>query len=209
LGSSIGAGLTKSLKKKGPKGSKTYITEYDIDVQEHVEALKCTPKPLRVSGIEEPTLEVSLLMDCTSSMQSWIDRAKETLIQIIDKVVKDCEEDGQLKVRISFVGYRDIKDKNRFTILPFTDDIQSVKAFINNSHASGGNDIPEDMQGGLKLCLLQDWTEEASKRVIIITDAPPHGTRYHDTSDDFPEGSPDGIELESLMQEFAQKEIEF
>ena len=35
--------------------------------------------------------------------------------------------------------------------------------------------MPEDMQGGLKLCLLQDWTEEAVKRVVIITDAPPHG----------------------------------
>jgi len=78
---------------------------------------------LRESGIEEPTLEISLLMDCTSSMQSWINRAKETLIQIVEKVVKDCEEDGKLSVRISFIGYRDIKDKNRFSILPFTDDI--------------------------------------------------------------------------------------
>ena len=66
------------------------------------------------------------------------------------------------------------------------------------------------MQGGLKLSLLQDWTEEASKRVIIITDAPPHGTKYHNEGiDDFPKGSPDGIVLEDLMKEFAQKEIEF
>jgi hypothetical protein len=70
-------------------------------------------------------------MDCTASMQNWIDRAKETLIEIIDKVVKECEEDDNLSVRMTFVGYRDINDHNIFEILPFTDDIAKVKAFIS------------------------------------------------------------------------------
>lgn len=78
---------------------------------------------MRQSGIETPSLDVCLLMDCTSSMQVWIDRAKETLIEIVDKVVKECQEDGDLTVRISFVGYRDINDKDRFSVLPFTADV--------------------------------------------------------------------------------------
>ena len=60
-------------------------------------------------------------------------------------------------------------------MLPFSDKIDEVKTYISKVCAIGGNDLPEDMQGGLKLCLLQDWTEEAIKRVVIITDAPPHG----------------------------------
>ena len=114
-------------------------------------------------------------MDCTGSMQKWIDRAKETLIEIVDKVVKECEEDVDLTVRISFVGYRDIGDTDIFEILPFTNDITKVKTFIGQAIADGGSDIPEDVQGGLKMSLLQDWTQEAAKRVILITDAPPHG----------------------------------
>jgi len=58
-----------------------------------------------------PTLELALLMDCTSSMSSWIAKAKETLNEIIDKVVEECKQEGNLKVRVCFVGYRDIKDQ--------------------------------------------------------------------------------------------------
>lgn len=67
------------------------------------------------------------------------------------------------------------------------------------------------MQGGLKLSLLQDWTEEASKKVVLITDAPPHGKKYHTygVSDSYPEGSPDGLVIEDLMKEFADRDIEF
>ena len=157
-----------------------------------------------------PTLELGLLMDCTSSMSSWIKKSKETLVEIIDKVIKECEEDGQLKCRVSFVGYRDIKDTRRFELMPFNEDIQAVKKFINGVSADGGADEPEDMQGGLKLCLLQDWTEEAAKRVVIITDAPPHGKQYHNgCGDDYPKGSPEGIVIEDLMKEFCKKDIDF
>lgn len=49
-------------------------------------------------------LELGLLCDCTSSMWSWIDRAKKTLQEIISNVVSSTEG---LKVRVSFIGYRD------------------------------------------------------------------------------------------------------
>ena len=50
-------------------------------------------------------LELGLLLDCTSSMSLWIDRAKKTLIEIVKNVVDSCE--GKLKVRVCFIGYRD------------------------------------------------------------------------------------------------------
>jgi len=114
-------------------------------------------------------------MDCTASMQSWIDKAKETLNEIIDKVIEECKEEGNLKVRVCFIGYRDIKEAERFRVLEFTENIDQVREFIKQSHAIGGGDAPEDVQGGLKLALLQDWTEEATRRVFLICDAPCHG----------------------------------
>jgi len=91
--------------------------------------------------------------------------------------------------------------------MSFSDNIDSVKKFIQDTKAEGGADEPEDLQGGLKLALLQDWTEEATKRVFIISDAPCHGKKYHNSRDDYPQGSPDGLILEDLMKEFCKKEI--
>ncbi len=95
-------------------------------------------------------LDLCLLLDCTSSMSSWIERSKDTLKQIIDHVKN---ENPGLTVRVCFVGYRDIRDSERFTIQPFTDNIDQVKSFIANTRATGGADFPEDVQGGFNKAL--------------------------------------------------------
>jgi len=43
----------------------------------------------------------------------------------------------------------------------------------------------------------------------MIMDAPCHGKKYHSCSDDYPNGSPEGLVLEDLIKEFCKKEIEF
>ena len=102
--------------------------------------------------------------------------------------------------------------KRRFDVMPFSESIEEVKQFINQrAKVFGINDDPNDMQGGLKLSLLQDWTEEAVKRVVIISEMPPHGKKYHTVEHKsyFNEnGSPDGIQIEDLMQEFQKKDID-
>lgn len=96
-------------------------------------------------------LEIGLLLDCTSSMGSWIERAKTTLTQIVQNVVDSA--DGNLQVRVCFVGYRDHCDTERFTIHEFTDDIAKLKTFISTVKAIGGGDFPEDVVGGQRKCL--------------------------------------------------------
>jgi len=57
---------------------------------------------------------------------------------------------------------------------------------------------------------MQDWTEEASKRCVLICDAPPHGKKYYTSAgDNWPNGSKEGLILEDLMKEFCKKDIEF
>ena len=80
-------------------------------------------------------LDLCLLLDCTGSMASWIQRSKDTLNEIIDTVKAN---NPGLFVRVSFVGYRDIKDHPRFSIQEFSDDLQAVKKFIATVNASGG-----------------------------------------------------------------------
>lgn len=139
-------------------------------------------------------------------MSSWIDRAKKTLQEIITNVVTST--DG-LKVRVSFVGYRDHCDSERFSIQPFSDDITQVRDFIAKTQATGGGDIPEDVVGGLRKCLDLDWTAGSSRQVFLICDAPCHGTEYFTGYDSYPNGSPEGHKLEPLMREFRDKGIDF
>ena len=127
-------------------------------------------------------------------MRSWIERSKDTLKQIIDHVKA---ENTGLAVRVCFIGYRDIRDRERFTIQPFTDDIDKVKQFIAKTNAEGGADFPEDVQGGLNKALQQDWGLSSVKQVFLICDAPGHGKDLTggDCGDDFPNGSPDGLKV--------------
>ena len=83
-------------------------------------------------------------------MSSWIERAKKTLKEIINNVVASTEG---LQVRVSFIGYRDHKDTVRFSIQPFSDNVDLVKNYIANVRAEGGGDAPEDVVGGLRKCL--------------------------------------------------------
>ena len=79
---------------------------------------------------------------------------------------------------MSFLGYRDIKDKKRFEIKDFTDDFDSLENFISGINAEGGDDVPEDIAGALNQALNLSWRKNSAKFCILIADAPCHGKKY-------------------------------
>ena len=86
-----------------------------------------------------------------------------------------------MAVRISVVGYRDFPDQGRFMVMPFSEKHTDVKEFLDTICARNYAptlDPPEDVQGGLKMMLMQDWTLESIKRIVLICDFPSHGTKY-------------------------------
>ena len=138
-------------------------------------------------------LDLCLILDCTGSMYSWIQRSKDTLKEIITNVKLS---NPGLHVQASFVGYRDIKDGNkRFDVMDFTDDLDSVKKFIASMDATGGCDFPEDVQGGYNKALNLTWRSGSIKTAFHIADAPGHGKDICDWGDDYPKGSPDGFKI--------------
>ena len=199
---------TKTTTKAAP-ATKSKAIKKDSAKEKVTAAKKAVVKKENEKiGASKKFLDLGLIIDCTSSMFTWIDRAKETLKTIIDNVIESC--DGNLKVRVSFVGYRDHCDRDRFSIKGFTEDIQGMKAFIQATPATGGGDAPEDVVGGLRKCLDQDWSKDSKKQVFFICDAPCHGKKYHDGMwDSYPDGSPEGLVLEPLMKEFESKQIAF
>lgn len=137
-------------------------------------------------------LDLCLLLDCTGSMASWIERSKNTLKEIIDTVKAG---NPGLSVRVCFVGYRDIKDRERFSLMDFSEDLDAVKAFIAKVSADGGGDFPEDVQGGFNKALNMKWAPDSVKQVFHIFDAPGHGKDICDGGDDYPAGSPEGFKI--------------
>ena len=75
-------------------------------------------------------------------MFSWIQRSKDTLKTIIDQVKA---ENPTLRVRVSFVGYRDFGDREQYSTMDFTENLDAVKDYISKQNAEGGGDMPEDV----------------------------------------------------------------
>ena len=83
----------------------------------------------------------------------------------------------------------------------------------------GGNDLPEDVQGGFNKALQLSWGADSIKQTFHIADAPGHGKDItgDDSSqkmfsfayDNYPNGSPDGFKLQDQMREFAARGIGF
>jgi hypothetical protein len=97
------------------------------------------------------------------------------------------------------------KEKN-LQVLPFTKEKDAALGFISKLTAYGGGDTPEDICGGFEQALKQDWKSNA-KYAVLITDAPCHGKKYHDTGDTYPQGDPQGRDPEKQLIELAEKGI--
>lgn len=84
------------------------------------------------------------------------------------------------------------------------DDAQNSSR-IFRAQAQGGGDGPESICCGLHDSLHMDWRKEATKVVILIADAPPHG--LGEQIDGFPDGCPDGRDPLAIAREMASRGI--
>ena len=102
-----------------------------------------------------------------------------------------------MKVRVAFVGYRDFGDgAQQYSTIDFSENLDIVKTFISKQSASGGNDMPEDVQGGFHKALGMSWEPDSIRSVFHIADAPGHGKDICDDWDNYPKGSPDGHRIQ-------------
>jgi hypothetical protein len=149
------------------------------------------------------TVDVCFAMDCTGSMQQWIDAAKDQILTMADSIRANLNSrDDTCILRFAFVAYRDFCDVNRIESVDFTTDLGKVKSFIQSQKASGGGDHPEDLLGGLNRALTLKWNAE-NRFIVLCADAPCHGTRFSgvNSGDDYPGGNPDGLTSEVLLRQ--------
>jgi hypothetical protein len=134
---------------------------------------------------EQYNIDLCFMIDCTVEMQPYITMLTSKLADLYEKI-KSKTPKG--KVRIAVVAYRDVKDKLRFEVLSFTDSQQEIRSFVEKLKAQGGNDAPDDVNGGFQKSLFEIEWKSMTKVLYHITDAPAHGYMFHDLKDDHPYG---------------------
>ena len=152
-----------------------------------------------------PNLDVCFMLDCTGSMQSYIDRAKNKIKDIIEEVK---EQYPSSEIHVGIVGYRDF-DNPQFEILQFTPNIPVARDFIDKIRAFGGADCPEDVNGGFQKALFElEWQGQA-RMIVHIADAPCHGKEFHTTGDTYPNGHKDDKPWEDIFKKIVDTHTDY
>jgi hypothetical protein len=79
------------------------------------------------------------------------------------------------------VLYKDRGDEEYVTrIVSLTDNLEGFRGQLENVYANGGGDTPEDLQSALQDALQKiRWNRDGIRLGFIITDAPPHLSKYN------------------------------
>jgi hypothetical protein len=152
---------------------------------------------------------ICILMDCTGSMQTWINAARDQIRTILDQTR---QTHPTAAFQVGFVGYRDFGDREQLITIPFTVDIEDLRRQIGQIQADGGNDCAEDVAGGLEAALnMFQGITTGVRQVVHIADAPAHGNMYHDVivSDRYPQGDPNGRNPETIIHQLSILGIDY
>ena len=118
-------------------------------------------------------LDVLFLLDATGSMGDEIDRLKQTIDTVADRVAS---LDPTPDVRFAMTVYRDEGDAFVTANYDFTSDVEQFRAALADVVADGGGDYPEALDEGLADALAKPaWRDpaQAIQLIFIVADAPP------------------------------------
>ena len=136
-------------------------------------------------------LDLVFLCDTTGSMDSYLQAVKDNIEQIAMKIVSSEKCDA----RFALVEYRDHPpqdDTFAFREHGFTASVAEMKRAVDGMEADGGGDGPESVACALACAANLPYRRTATKVVIWIADAPPHGLNAR--GDGFPDGCPCGVD---------------
>ncbi|CAG8782984.1 4058_t:CDS:2, partial [Cetraspora pellucida] len=151
-------------------------------------------------------LDICFVLDCTSSMFPYIKAAKEHILKVASYVNSN---NSNIKLWVGFCGYRDYYNhSDRLQIFDFTNSLEKFKTYLTNKvMAIPNDDNPEDVLGGLNAAITEMTWSYATRIIIHIGDAPPHGRRFTNLADRYPDGDPDGLTAENILKKMQLKKI--
>ncbi|KAH7088614.1 elongation factor-2 kinase [Auriculariales sp. MPI-PUGE-AT-0066] len=153
-------------------------------------------------------LDLVFVQDCTSSQDPYITSATRSIEEICSAIFESGKLLSPEDLRIGLVAYRDHPPEDTTFIIQnfgFSSDKNLLHSNLKTLSAEGGGDGPEAVTAALYAALNMDWRSQASKMVVLIADAPPHG--IGESCDGFPNGSPDGQDPLMIARQMASRGI--
>ncbi|KAF5372264.1 hypothetical protein D9757_009627 [Collybiopsis confluens] len=166
------------------------------------------PYPLNGFDHDRKMLDLVFVQDCTGSQGSYISSATKNIENICGHIFESGKLQHVQDLRIGLVAFRDHPPQDHTYIVKnfgFSSDISKVQKDLSTLYASGGGDGPEAVTAALSEALNMEWREHASRMVVLIADAPPHGIGEY--GDGFDDGSPDGFDPLQIVRQMASKGI--
>ena len=165
------------------------------------------------------SLSLILVLDCTSSMLDHRSLLLTSLPSILTEVERRIPME---ECHIGFVGYRDLLDEPRVFVHPPVprEGLEGLRAWVGGLPLEGGGeDIPEDLLGGLHVAQGMMREHEVERRrdrptllhltpvILVIADAPCHGPGMHafaDTDEHLALMQHDPFTADSVLQGMAE-----
>ncbi len=124
----------------------------------------------RVYALQGTGLDVAVVIDSTSSMQSVLDAARTTVGRIVATLSTLIPN-----FRLAVVTYRDAKDEYVTRHSGFSNSPWNAVHFMEGLKPEGGGDTPESVLEALQVALQRlEWSPKARRVVILVGDAPGH-----------------------------------
>ncbi len=123
-----------------------------------------------IMQLQRDGLDIVIVFDSTGSMQGEINEVKNKIQRIGNALLKMIP-----KTRISLCTYRDRNDAYVVKGIPLTDNLGELILFLEQISASGGGDLPEAVDEGLRWSIENNRFRRSARKVILLFgDAPPH-----------------------------------
>ena len=127
---------------------------------------------------DAPLLTLSRVVAHPYVQGSYIASATKNIQDIYSAIVQSGKLQHPEDFRIGLIAFRDHPPQDNTYItrnFGFSSNPTHVQENLKTLYAAGGGDGPEAVTAALGDALEMDWRADASKMVVLIADAPPHG----------------------------------
>jgi Ca-activated chloride channel homolog len=129
--------------------------------------------PTNLAPTVTPKIDIIFVLDVTSSMEFGINGVRQGIQNFAGELDKQ-----KLDSRVGLIAFRDRFQKEEPEILtfdgsPFTSNNRLFSEKVGELKAAGGGDPPESSLDALTLAAQQSFRPNATKVILLITDAPP------------------------------------
>lgn len=141
-------------------------------------------------------VDVGFVVDTTGSMGTFINAARQRLLEVVDAL----SQRSALDLQLGLVEYRDHPPQDQSFVRrvnQLTADRQAVQKVIAGLTPNGGGDGPEAVFDGVHAaCTELGWRTGSARLVVLVGDAPPHGVGA--PGDGFAKGCPCGLDTDRV-----------